>query len=141
VVELLRAEGIDHSLVDVGETRTTGSHPEGRSWEVAIADPDEPTQIAAVLPVVDRAVATSGPYGFHFDPQGHFNHLFDPGTGHCANLYRSVTAVADTATAADALSTAFSFMPKDRIQALMRRARIHLVYLIDAAGAVTRLIA
>ena len=60
VVDLLRAGGIDHSLVDMGETRVMGTRPDGRSWDVGIADPDEPTRIAAVLPLVDRAVATSG---------------------------------------------------------------------------------
>ena len=100
VVDLLLAEGIEHSLVDMGETRVIGTHPDGRSWDVAIG-PDEPTQIAAVLPLVDRAVATSGAYGFRFDPTGRFNHLFDPTTGACACLYRSMTTVADRATAAD----------------------------------------
>ena len=118
VVDLLRAGGIDHSLVDMGETRVMGTHPYGRSWDVAIADPDEPTRIAAVLPLVDRAVATSGAYGFRFDPTGRFNHLFDPATGACACLYRSVTTVAPTATTADALSTAFSLMPKSQSKRL-----------------------
>jgi thiamine biosynthesis lipoprotein len=52
VVDLLRAEGIDHSVVDMGETRVIGTHPDGRPWDVAIADPDEPTRIAAVLPLI-----------------------------------------------------------------------------------------
>ena len=139
VVDLLRAEGIDHSLVDMGETRVMGTHPDGRSWDVAIADPDEPTRIAAVLPLVDRALATSGAYGFRFDPSGRFNHLFNPATGACAWVYRSVTTVADRATAADALSTAFSLMPRDRIQSVMRSAGIQLVFLIDANGTPARL--
>jgi thiamine biosynthesis lipoprotein len=139
VVDLLRAEGIDHSLVDMGETRVIGMHPDGRPWDVAIADPDEPSRIATVLPIVDRAVATSGAYGFRFDPSGRFNHLFNPATGGCACLYRSVTTVAHSATAADALSTAFSLMPRDRIQSVMRSAGIQMVYLIDAHGTPSRL--
>ncbi len=94
--------------------------------------------VKARLPVVDRAVATSGAYGFRFEP-GRFNHLFDPTTGACACLYRSMTTVADTATAADALSTAFSLMPRDRIQSVMRSAGIQMVYLIDAVGTPSRL--
>jgi thiamine biosynthesis lipoprotein len=139
LVDLLRGAGIDHSLVDMGETRTIGSHPDGRPWDIAIADPDVPGHMAAVLPVVNRAVATSGPYGYRFDSRGVFNHLFDPATGRCASLYRSKITVADTATLADALSTAFSLMPKDQIQIVMRRCGIQLVYLIDAAGLPSRL--
>ena len=139
VVDLLRAEGIDHSLVDMGETRVIGTRPDGLSWDVGIAAPDEPTRIAAMLPLLNRAVATSGAYGFRFDPTGRFNHLFNPATGACACLYRSVTTVADTATAADALSTAFSLMPRDRIQSVMRSVGIQMVYLIDADGTPSRL--
>jgi len=139
VVDLLRAGGIEHSLVDMGETRVIGTRPDGLSWDVGIADPDEPTRIAAMLPLVDRAVATSGAYGFRFDPTGRFNHLFNPATGACACLYGSVTTVADRATAADALSTAFSLMPRDRIQSVMRSVGIQMVYLIDADGTPSRL--
>ena len=116
VVALLRAAGVEHSLVDMGEGRAIGERPDGSPWQVGIADPDEPEKIAAALPIVDQAVATSAGYGFRFDPAGRFNHLFDPKTGLCANRYRSVTVVLPTATAADALSTAFSLMPVDRIR-------------------------
>jgi FAD:protein FMN transferase len=139
VVDLLRARGIEHSLVDMGETRVIGTRPDGLSWDVGIADPDEPTRIAAMLPLVNRAVATSGAYGFRFDPTGRFNHLFNPATGACACLYRSVTTVADRATAADALSTAFSLMPRDQIQSVIRSGGIQMVYLIDADGTPSRL--
>lgn len=141
IVDLLRARGIEQSLVDMGETRTIGTRSDGRPWDVGIADPDVVGRTRAVLPVVDRAVSTSGGYGFRFDPQGRFNHLFDPENGGCAYRYRSVTTVARTATAADALSTAFSLMPAARIRALLTEAEIERVYLIDAAGSLSEIIA
>jgi thiamine biosynthesis lipoprotein len=116
VVALLRAAGVEHSLVDMGEGRAIGERPDGSRWQAGIADPDEPEKIAADLPIIDQAVATSAGYGFRFDPAGRFNHLFDPKTGLCANRYRSVTVVLPTATAADALSTAFTVMPVERIR-------------------------
>jgi thiamine biosynthesis lipoprotein len=140
VVALLRAGGIDHSLIDLGEPRALGSHPDGRAWEVAIADPDEARRTAAVLPIVDRAVATSGADGFRFDPEGRFNHLFDPASGRCAHRYRSVTAVARTAVRADAYSTAFSLMSDEQIRALMPGAGIERVDLIGKSGIVSELV-
>ncbi|MDN5002172.1 FAD:protein FMN transferase [Bradyrhizobium sp. GCM10027634] len=134
VVDLLRAHGVTHSLVDMGEARAIGARPDGRSWEVGIADPDIEGQTKAVLPIVDRAVSTSGNYGFRFDPRAQFNHLFDPQTGGCAHRYRSVTTVSRSATAADALSTAFSFMPDEQIRSLLPRVDIDRVYLINDAG-------
>jgi len=141
IVDLLRSRGIAHTLVDMGETRTIGARPDGAPWEVGIADPELPGRTQAVLQVVDLAVSTSGAYGFRFDPAARFNHLFDPATGACGHLYRSVTTIAETATAADALSTAFSLMDQRRIQALMSPAGIERVHLIDAAGSVSDLVA
>ena len=98
-----------------------------------------PGRTEAILPIVDRAVSTSGAYGFRFDPEGRFNHLFDPATGTCADRYRSVTTVSRSATAADALSTAFSFMSESQIRSMLPQVEIERVHLIDAAGAVFRL--
>lgn len=134
IVELLRANGVGQSLVDMGETRAIGSRPDGHPWEVGIADPEVAGRTEAVLPIVDRAVSTSGAYGFRFDSDGRFNHLFDPRTGRCAARYRSVTTVARSATAADALSTAFSLLPEESIRSLMPYVDVERVHLIDAAG-------
>ncbi|WP_271606362.1 FAD:protein FMN transferase [Bradyrhizobium sp. CCBAU 11434] len=134
IVDLLRAHGVAHSLVDMGESRAIGSRPDGRPWEIGVADPEVPGRVEAVLPIVDRAVSTSGAYGFQFDPDGHFNHLFDPRTGRCASRYRSLTTVSRSATAADALSTAFSLMPEERIRSLLPAVDVERVHLVDAEG-------
>jgi thiamine biosynthesis lipoprotein len=120
VVDILRAGGIGSSLVDMGEPRAVGFHPSGARWRVGIADPEHPEQFEDTLEVIDRAVATSGSYGFLFDRDGRFNHLLDPRTGASAHLHRSVTVVKETAAAADALSTAFSLLPEDGIANVLR---------------------
>lgn len=134
MVDLLRSHGVTHSLIDMGETRAIGSRPDGRPWDIGIADPDIVGRTETILPIEDRAVATSGAYGFRFDPQGRFNHLFDPRTGGCADRYRSVTTVSRNATAADALTKPFSFMPEQQIRSLLPHVDIERVHLIDAAG-------
>ncbi|MHC4053004.1 FAD:protein FMN transferase [Bradyrhizobium sp. 25ACV] len=134
VVDLLRAHGISRSLVDMGEARAIGSRPDGRPWEIGIADPDIVGRTKTVLPIVDHAVSTSGGYGCQFDARARFNHLFDPRLGGCAYRYRSVTTVSHSATAADALSTAFSLMPEDKIRSLLPHVDIDRVHLIDEAG-------
>jgi thiamine biosynthesis lipoprotein len=135
LVDLLQSQGIGHSLVDMGETRAIGSRQDGRPWEVGVADPEVAGRTETVLSIVDRAVSTSGAYGFRFDAQGRFNHLFDPRTGGCADRYRSVTTVSRNATAADALTKPFSLLPEEWIRSLLPRVDIERVYLIDAAGA------
>jgi thiamine biosynthesis lipoprotein len=134
VVEILRDGGIETSLVDMGEPRAMGNGPSGSPWRVGIADPDDPEQVGETLEVVDQAVATSGAYGFSFDPAGHFNHLLDPRTGASAHLYKSVTVVMPKATAADALSTAFSLLPPEDIGNAVRRLGVGQVHLTTASG-------
>lgn len=141
LVDLLRSQGVSNSLVDMGETRVIGPRPDGTPWEVGIADPEVVGRSVTVLPIVDRAVATSGGYGFRFDPEGRFNHLFDPRTGGCASRYRSVTTVSRNATAADALTKPFSLMPEERIRSLLPQAGIERVHVIGATGTVSDLVA
>jgi thiamine biosynthesis lipoprotein len=126
--------GVVHSLIDMGETRAIGSRSDGQPWVVGIADPDVVGRTATALPIVDRSVSTSGAYGFRFDAEGRFNHLFDPTTGGCASRYRSVTTVSRNATAADAFSTAFSLMSVSEIRSVLQRVDIERIYLIDASG-------
>jgi len=121
VADLLRARGMAHVLLDLGEIRGLGDHPAGRPWRVGIEDPFDREHIARRLDLVDRAVATSAASGTVFEPSGRIHHLFDPRTGRSANRLAGVTVIAATATEADALSTALFVMPPKRIAALRER--------------------
>ena len=134
IVALLRVGGIEHSMVDMGESRAIGTRPDGRPWEVGLSDPDQPDHIASTIPIVDQAVATSGGYGFRFDARGRFNHLFDPKTGQSADRYASVTVVMPTATTADAMSTAFSLLPWEDIDAVLKRIGSGQAYITTTDG-------
>jgi thiamine biosynthesis lipoprotein len=133
-VEVLRAAGIERSLVDIGESRVLGHRMDGGPWRIGIADPDEPDRPDTNLEVVDEAVATSGPYGFRFDAAGRFHHLFDPQRGASAHRYKSVTVITSTATAADGLSTAFSLLPRLQIERALRVLGEGQVRLITETG-------
>lgn len=124
VVELLRAEGVENALVDMGETRAVGTHPAGGPWRVGIEDPAMPGHIAERVSLTNRAIATSGGYGTQFDPAGRFNHIFDPTNGHTSWRYRAISVVAPTATEADALSTAFCLMPMEQIRSMVQARKL-----------------
>jgi thiamine biosynthesis lipoprotein len=141
VIALLQDAGVTRTLVDMGETRCLGRRPDGEPWRIGIADPDRPDRVRETLSLVHQAVATSGGYGFRFDADGRFNHLFDPGTGRSADRYRSVTCVMSNATAADALSTAFSVMTEEAIEAALGVAGGGRVHLTRADGSRTVLVA
>ena len=120
VVALLRARGIAHALVDMGETRAIGGHPDGGPWRVGLDDPFAPGNIAEQITLADRAVSTSGGYGTRFDAAGRFNHIFDPSDGSTSHNFAAVSVIAPDATMADALSTAFSVMTLPRITKIVR---------------------
>jgi len=117
VADLLRAEGMVDVLVDLGEVRALGRHPDGRPWRVGVARRLERAPATAV-DLTDVALATSSGAGSPFEASGALNHLLDPVTGRCANPDRTVTVLAPDATTADALATAFALMPEARARAV-----------------------
>lgn len=131
IVALLRAEGIDRSLVDMGEIRTIGTRPDGHRWTVGLQDPEAPDRISGEILIANEAVATSGGYGTLLDPAGRFNHIFDPATGGSSTAYRSVSVVAPTATMADALSTGFCLMPLAACQEVADRLGIRAHFVLS----------
>ncbi len=121
IAELLLNSGIEQALVDMGETRALGGRPAGGPWRIGLEDPVAPDRIAETIQIRNLAIATSGGYGTRFDLAGRFNHIFDPSSGLTSSRYLSVSVIAPLATTADALSTAFSLMPLDRTQQLVRQ--------------------
>lgn len=117
VADLLRQAGMRDVLIDMGEIAALGRRPDGRPWSVGLDGHGDP---APVLPVGDRAVATSSPDGTRFSPLCH--HLFDPATGRCADRVDAVTVVAPRATTADALSTALAIVPPEHAGPLLEAA-------------------
>lgn len=134
---VLRAHGLERMLVDMGEPRALAAKPDGSAWRIGIADPTAPARSVTTLDVVDKAVATSGGYGTTFDGAGRFTHLIDPASGDTAPALAGVTVVADTATRADALSTALSVAPAARRRAIVTAAGGVTALFVAADGTIT----
>jgi len=121
VTGLLRNEGIEDVLVDLGEIRGLGHHPDGRPWTVGVEDPHIAARVADTLILENQAVASSAGSATRFDENGRHHHLFDPRAGASTRRYRGVTVTAPTATVADALSTGFASMDMDDVKRLLQR--------------------
>lgn len=109
VTHILKEAGYSQVLVELGETRALGLHPEQRPWHIGIKDASNPNQISEVAELDNQALATSGGYGSTFSDDGKFHHLIHPLTGQSADQWKSLSVIAPTATQADALSTGLSF--------------------------------
>lgn len=118
IVTLLRDAGVTSSLVDMGECHAVGARADGTPWRIGLAADQASSDPDSIIEIVDRAVASSGSFGFAFDDEGRFGHVLDPRSGATARLHKAVSVAAPDATTADALSTAFLLMPAEEIAAL-----------------------
>jgi FAD:protein FMN transferase len=119
IADLLRNEGFERAVVDLGEFRTIGRHPEGHPWRIGIRNGMAEGGIARTVELEDMALAVSGGYGTTFEPTGRFHHIFDPHTGACANGLVDVAVIGPRATAANGLSTAICVTGEERAAALL----------------------
>jgi FAD:protein FMN transferase len=136
IVDLLRANGIGHTLVDMGEIRALDGHPSGRPWSVGLKDPRSEQGTLGNLDLDNQALSTSGGYGTEFDAAGRFNHIFDPASGACSARYLSVTVMAPTATLSDALSTAFSLMPLEGCESVLKDLGATAAWFVGRDGSI-----
>lgn len=111
-IQILKDRGVEAALVDAGgDIRIYGSKPgrffSRRPFKIAIQHPRQESQILGAVELSgDQAVATSGDYQRYFIQNGiRYHHLLDPATGRPARECISVTIIAPTALAADALAT------------------------------------
>ena len=123
VAELFRRDGLEKVLIDLGELRALGPHPEGRPWSVGLEDPRQGAEIYETLELDSTALATSAGQGTRFDAAGDHHHLFEPGTGRSSRHYLSLSVKAPSATEADALSTGLFNLDRDRLATLVGKRR------------------
>ncbi|MEM7208982.1 MAG: FAD:protein FMN transferase [Pseudomonadota bacterium] len=106
VAALWRAAGVRFAQISAGgDSRFIGDH-NGRPWTIGVQDPRQNDAVAAILPVANEAVSTSGDYQRFFVEDGvRYHHILDPNTGDSARRMRSATVIGPDATLTDGLAT------------------------------------
>jgi thiamine biosynthesis lipoprotein len=122
IADMLRNEGFEQAVVDLGEFRVLGRHPDGHAWRIGIQNALTPTEVGRVIELDDTALAVSGGYGTTFEPTGRFNHIFDPQTGASADKLADAAVIGPRATAANALAVAVCVVGEERGRALLEAA-------------------
>jgi thiamine biosynthesis lipoprotein len=109
--------GIVRYMVEVGgEVRARGVNPDGERWQLGIEKPLEGIrEIAAVVPLSDMAMATSGDYRNFYELDGkRYSHTIDPRTGYPVDHFlASVTVLHQSCAWADAYATAINVLGPD----------------------------
>ena len=132
-LEAVRARGIDHALLDTGEFISVGKKMDS-AWVVGIQDPRHADQLATLLNMDGRSIATSGDYETFFTPDFAHNHIFDPATGDSPLELASVTVAAPSGLLADGLSTALFVMGHQKsLQLLAGMSQVDALF-IDKRG-------
>lgn len=103
---MLRAQGIEHAVLNAGgDTRVVGDRL-GQPWIVGIRHPRIADAVVTRLPLVDEAISTSGDYERFFEADGkRYHHILNPATGQPTQGVLSVTIIGPDATMTDGLST------------------------------------
>ena len=134
VADILRSEGFDRTLVDIGEIAALAPPPNRSGWRVGVGDPAKPDLILADLKLANSAVATSSGWSTRFDSAGRHHHLFDPATGRSASRHRSVSVISASAMLSDALSTALAILPFEAAPRILRESGAERALFVSADG-------
>ena len=106
---ILRAQGINNALINIGGNVMALGSKEGRKWRVGIQHPRQPGPLATVALEDGEAIGTSGDYQRFFEVDGRrYAHLLDPRTGYPADQTEAVTVLVPAGPKSGTLSDATS---------------------------------
>ncbi len=125
VTETLINYGVNNTLIQLGEYRAIGKHPDNRKWKLLLSNPEHSASIGEIE-FENSAVATSAGKGTTFDQNGMHHHIFNPKDGLSSNNILQATVTSKSATEADALATSFLIMNKDKSSQLAQKLGIGL---------------
>ena len=115
--EMLRNSKASGAVLNLGGTIALyGKKPDGSSFRVGVADPEDPAGYFGYIESGEAVIATSGGYERFFEKDGkRYIHIIDPNTAHTVeNGVLSATAICESGARADALSTALFVLGADR---------------------------
>ncbi len=127
-IEVLRAQGIQHAIVEAGGDLMVIGDNNGRPWRVGLRNPRKDDILAVLSLRSGETVATSGDYERLAMYQGRrYHHILDPKTGFPANRCISVSVLCDDPVKADAYATAFFVMGKEQAFPLANKENVQAI--------------
>ena len=133
---ILRGQGINNALINIGGNVMALGSKEGRKWRVGIQHPRQPGPLATVELANGEAIGTSGDYQRFFEVDGQrYSHLLDPRTGYPADHTQAVTVLIPAGPKAGTLSDAASkpifIAGPDGWREMAQKMKIDLVLRVD----------
>ena len=106
--QVLKKQGVTQALITAGGTiLALGTKNSGLPWRVGVRHPRKEGGLLDTIPLEEQAISTSGDYERFYRHKGRrLCHIIDPRSGRPVGAVRSISVIAPTAMASDALSTA-----------------------------------
>lgn len=128
ISEYLKRNHINQHIVDVGgEVYASERKPDGQQWRVAIEKPSKDMyaerEYNSFVKLENKSIVTSGNYRKYIEEDGiRLSHTINPKTGRSVthNLL-SVSVIANDASTADGLATAFMVMGKEKAEEFLKQ--------------------
>jgi thiamine biosynthesis lipoprotein len=134
MAEVLAGHGVRRFLIDAGgDIRGSGLKEKGRPWMVGVRGPGD-TVFPDAIALQDGSVATSGSYERFYDAKRRFHHIVNPASGGSPVAAWSVSVVAPTALAADALATTVFVLGPDAGMRLLETVPACAGFMVTADG-------
>jgi len=138
---ILRSQGIDNALINIGGNVMALGSKHGRRWRVGIQHPRQPGPMATVELADGEAIGTSGDYQRFFEVDGkRYPHLLDPRTGYPVDHTQAITVLipagAKAGTLSDAASKPIFIAGPDGWREMAKKMEIGLVLRVDRDGRV-----
>lgn len=136
---ILRGQGINNALINIGGNIMALGSKEGRKWKVGIQHPRQSGPLATVELADGEAIGTSGDYQRFFEVDGQrYPHLLDPRSGYPADHTQAVSVLIPAGPKAGTLSDAASkpifIAGPDAWRAMARKMGIGLVLRVDRSN-------
>jgi thiamine biosynthesis lipoprotein len=132
---VLGDQGLEDFLIDAGgDIRSSGVREDGRPWRVGVQDPQKQGDLPDVIGLTNGSVATSGSYEIYFDRERTHHHIVSAKTGSSPQTSQSVSVVAPTTLAADALATSVFVMEPERGVAFIESLPECACLIVDEQG-------
>jgi thiamine biosynthesis lipoprotein len=117
---MLQSHGVQHALIDTGETALLGQTPAGGDWRFAV----KPSAVSTVAPPVIHphglATATSSDAHTAFSADHRHHHILNPHTGDSPTHWATVSVIAPSCAMADALTKVFFMCPPQAVERMAK---------------------
>lgn len=117
---VLQSHGVQHALIDTGETTLLGRSPKEEEWRFAVKPAAASSASPPVINTHGWALATSSDAHTVFSADHVHHHILNPHTGDSPVYWSSVSVIAPSCALADALTKVFFMCPPQGVERLAK---------------------